>query len=250
MSVRILERTGAIRMRTPFGEFSLEAFIVAEGASIDTHLAVVHGQLGDTVPVRINSACLTSEVFGDDRCDCAWQLEETLRRIVAEGSGVVLYHQNQEGRGIGLFRKIQSYRLMSEGLTTNEAFAALGEPTDARTYAAAASILRASPPAATWSSRHRRIRYDPGVLASCSAYHLGSLVLPTRRVVPESTASSRPRLRGRQRATVSIGASMTTSVSYSHPTARCSSSIATGSRSAGGLKGSSSGTTALIRSRR
>jgi GTP cyclohydrolase II len=91
--------------------------------------------------VRINSACLTSEVFGDDRCDCAWQLEETLRRIVAEGSGVVLYHQNQEGRGIGLFRKIQSYRLMSEGLTTNEAFAALGEPTDARTYAAAASIL-------------------------------------------------------------------------------------------------------------
>ena len=141
MSVRILERTGPIRLRNEIGEFTLEAFIVAEGRAIDTHLTLTYGQLGDTVPVRINSACLTSEVFGDDRCDCAWQLEETLRRIVDAGSGVILYHPNQEGRGIGLFRKIQSYQLMSEGLTTNEAFAALGEPTDARTYGPAASIL-------------------------------------------------------------------------------------------------------------
>ena len=52
MSVRILERTGPIAMHNVIGEFTLEAFIVAEGPSIDTHLAVVHGRL-EGVKLRI-----------------------------------------------------------------------------------------------------------------------------------------------------------------------------------------------------
>ncbi|MCC2033218.1 GTP cyclohydrolase II [Microbacterium sp. BWT-G7] len=130
-------------MHSALGDFSAEAFVVADGREIDTHLVVTHGELVDPVPTRINSACVTSEVFGDDRCDCAWQLEEALRRIIEFGSGVIIYHPNQEGRGIGLFRKLQSYQLMSRGMSTNEAFSALGEPADARSYGAAVTILKA-----------------------------------------------------------------------------------------------------------
>src|SRR2546430_17701726 len=41
------------------------------------------------------------------------------------------------------------------------------------------------------------IRYGAGIAASCWAYHAGLLVLPTRRVVPASSGSSRPRARGK-----------------------------------------------------
>lgn len=144
MTARIVERSGPVAMHSTLGAFEAEAFIVADGREVETHLAVMHGSLTGAVPTRINSACLTSEVFGDDRCDCAWQLEEAMRRIVVLGAGIILYHPNQEGRGIGLFRKLQSYRLMGEeGLSTNQAFAALGEPPDARTYGPAVAILQA-----------------------------------------------------------------------------------------------------------
>jgi len=59
------------------------------------------------------------------------------------------------------------------------------------------------PRAASRSSGHRTIRYDAGIAASCSAYHVGLLVLPTRRVVAASTGSSRPRERRTHGATVS-----------------------------------------------
>ena len=42
------------------------------------------------------------------------------------------------------------------------------------------------------------IRYGAGIAASCSAYQSGLLVLPTSRVVPASTGSSRPSARGRR----------------------------------------------------
>jgi len=144
MTARIVERSGPVDMHSVLGAFTVEAFIIADGREVETHLAVMHGELTGAVPTRINSACLTSEVFGDDRCDCAWQLEEAMRRIVVLGAGVVLYHPNQEGRGIGLFRKLQSYRLMGEsGLSTHQAFAALGEAPDSRTYGPSVAILRA-----------------------------------------------------------------------------------------------------------
>ena len=50
--------------------------------------------------------------------------------------------------------------------------------------------------AASRSSGHLTIRYDAGIPASCSAYQHGLLVLPTRRQVPASTGSSRPRRAG------------------------------------------------------
>jgi GTP cyclohydrolase II len=91
--------------------------------------------------VRIHSECLTGDVFGSGRCDCGPQLGEATRRIHAAG-GYLLYLR-QEGRGIGLYAKLEAYRLQDGGLDTFEANRALGYDDDPRDYRVAAEMLRA-----------------------------------------------------------------------------------------------------------
>ncbi|MFG2135012.1 GTP cyclohydrolase II [Streptomyces sp. NPDC048751] len=105
------------------------------------HVAVVLGEPGPVPLVRLHSECLTGDVFGSARCDCGPQLREAVERI-AERGGVLLYLR-QEGRGIGLYNKLDAYALQDQGLDTYAANAALGLPEDARDYTAAAQMLDA-----------------------------------------------------------------------------------------------------------
>ncbi|MEU3986176.1 GTP cyclohydrolase II [Streptomyces sp. NPDC026672] len=105
------------------------------------HLAVALGEPDGVPLVRLHSECLTGDVLGSLRCDCGPQLHEALDAINRQG-GYLIYLR-QEGRGIGLYNKLDAYRLQDEGQDTYTANRSLGRGADERDYTAAAEMLRA-----------------------------------------------------------------------------------------------------------
>lgn len=127
---------------TPYGEFVTRVFETAAG---HPYLALIKGDVAGEEPVlaRLHSECLTGDVLGSLRCDCGVQLRTGLRRVAAEGRGVVLYLTGQEGRGIGLVNKLRAYVEQDFGADTVDANLRLGLPADIRDYADAAHVLSA-----------------------------------------------------------------------------------------------------------
>ncbi|MFJ7887867.1 GTP cyclohydrolase II [Lysinibacillus xylanilyticus] len=93
--------------------------------------------------IRMHSICHTGDIFGSQRCDCGYQLHESMKMIVEHGCGAIFYLADHEGRGIGLFSKSLAYLLQEEGLDTVEANHALGFPDDTRSYEDAITVLAA-----------------------------------------------------------------------------------------------------------
>ncbi|NOR70173.1 MAG: GTP cyclohydrolase II [Methylomarinum sp.] len=135
-----LENLVQTRIPTAHGEFTLHYY--SNNLDDKEHIAFVKGDVANKqgVLVRIHSECFTGDVFGSRRCDCGEQLDMALKLIDEAGCGILIYLR-QEGRGIGLLKKLQAYNLQDNGLDTVDANIHLGHLADEREYDLAALML-------------------------------------------------------------------------------------------------------------
>lgn len=139
----------SVKTRVPFKigpESSIPAEIVTyEGLQTDKeHIAIIIAsgdELNNPPLVRIHSECLTGDVFHSSRCDCGEQLDEAMSLMKKDG-GIIIYLR-QEGRGIGLYNKIEAYKHQIDGMNTFEANNHLGFENDLRDFGEAVQMLKA-----------------------------------------------------------------------------------------------------------
>ena len=188
----LVRRVAEANIPTDFGEFVCYAY--ESMVNNQYHLAMIKGDLGGDPPpvVRMHSECLTGDVFGSRRCDCGEQLELALQRIGEEGRGVLVYLRHHEGRGIGIVKKLQAYKLQEEeGLDTVEANIHLGFPPDLRDYGIGAQIL-----VDLGLSKIRLLTNNPSKRAGLNGF--GLEVVGREPLIAPPTASNRQYLETKQ----------------------------------------------------
>ncbi|MGE8205901.1 GTP cyclohydrolase II [Heyndrickxia sp. NPDC080065] len=149
----------------------LDSLATYDLASLQQSSILVYGNFKESEDalIRFHSICHTGDIFGSKRCDCGYQLRQSMKMIVDNKSGAIFYLANHEGRGIGLFSKSLAYLLQQEGFDTVEANTALGFKDDSRSYDEAIRVLQA-----LRSKQVTLITNNPKKLAALKEYGLVS----------------------------------------------------------------------------
>jgi 3,4-dihydroxy 2-butanone 4-phosphate synthase/GTP cyclohydrolase II len=138
---RLVTHASDATIGTRHGRFVCHAW--RSGLDGAEHLALVCGDVSGPEPVlvRVHNECLTGDVFGSQRCDCAAQLDEALAKIAAAGRGVLVYLRGHEGHGTGLAHCVAAYNRRDAGRARAAAEPELALPADNREYGIGAQIL-------------------------------------------------------------------------------------------------------------
>lgn len=139
-----IEFSQRAKLPTKFGNFLIQSCREIVGNINYEHLIVFTEKFSETPMVRVHSECLTGDVFGSLKCDCGGELALAMEQIarVSDLQGGMLIYLRQEGRGIGLFNKVNAYALQDQGYDTIQANEVLGFKSDQRDYGIVGEIFK------------------------------------------------------------------------------------------------------------
>jgi 3,4-dihydroxy 2-butanone 4-phosphate synthase/GTP cyclohydrolase II len=139
------KKNGPMKLPSRIGGGTFDLYLYTFKETGNNYFALKKGDIENKKDIlfRINSNCVWADVFGSARCDCAEQLHEAMRRIVKNGSGLMIHAYNQDGRGLSLENHVKVYMEQDKGFDTIEADKRCGFPNpDRRNYDEVIAILR------------------------------------------------------------------------------------------------------------
>jgi 3,4-dihydroxy 2-butanone 4-phosphate synthase/GTP cyclohydrolase II len=116
---RFVRREAEGTVRNRHGDFRTIAY--SSTINPEIHIALVHGDVTgkEIVTVRMHTHCAYGNLFGSLDCDCSNLVDCSLKRIAAEGAGVLVY-LHEGGTGVRILPAEQEgepRRLVSHGRT-------------------------------------------------------------------------------------------------------------------------------------
>ena len=97
---RYVRRVAEAVLPTRYGDFRM--IVYSSDVDREQHIALVRGNLEGPPPlVRVQSHCLTGDVFGSTTCDCHEMVAASLKAISQEDRGVMVY-LHHTGRGYAI----------------------------------------------------------------------------------------------------------------------------------------------------